>query len=145
MASASTARKVMTRMAAVVIVPTVPVLAWWQSAKSQRAEWEEQVRTKVRVPNVQTVDDLLVETCQPGDVIVFDRRCDKCAAGPAAAMACVLEKAVLCRDDKTQTRTVEVGKFDHCGEFYVHCSAAWSRCLRFLHQVGVPPKLLLLP
>jgi hypothetical protein len=113
----ATRRKVLTRVAAAVIVPTVPVLAWWQSAKTTRAEWEEQIRTKVRVPNVQTVDDLLVEKCQPGDVLVFDRRCDQCAAGPSAAMACLLGRQLLCKDDTMQNRTVETGKYDHCGKF----------------------------
>jgi len=108
-------RKVLTRMAAIVVVPTLPVVIWYKIALNDRQDHSEQVRTKVRVPNVQTVDDLLVEKCQAGDVLLFDRRWEKCAAGPLAALACLLGRAILCNDtDPLQTRSVEVGKFDHC-------------------------------
>ena len=43
-----------------------------------------------RRPSVQTIDDLMVEKCQPGDVMLFDRRCECCASGAAAAMGCLL-------------------------------------------------------
>ena len=109
--------KVATRMAAIVIVPTIPVLIWWKLAIDNRKKRAEQVRTIIRVPNVQTVDDLLVEKCRPGDVILFDRRWDTCAAGPLAALSCLLARGILCRNDDTQTRSIETGKFDHCGEF----------------------------
>eukprot|EP00546_Thalassionema_frauenfeldii_P004750 CAMPEP_0178922808 /NCGR_PEP_ID=MMETSP0786-20121207/16364_1 /TAXON_ID=186022 /ORGANISM="Thalassionema frauenfeldii, Strain CCMP 1798" /LENGTH=292 /DNA_ID=CAMNT_0020597223 /DNA_START=167 /DNA_END=1048 /DNA_ORIENTATION=+ len=103
-------------MAAIVVVPTVPIIVWYKSACDDRHAHAEQVRTKVRVPNVQTVDDLLVEKCKAGDVLLFDRRWEKCAAGPLSALACLMGRAVLCNDtDPMQTRSVEVGKFDHCG------------------------------
>lgn len=103
------------KMALSLAVPAVPVLVWWKSAVGDRKERAQQVRTKVRVPNVQTVDDLLVEKCKPGDVILFDRRCEKCAAGPAAALSCILARRLLTKDDPTQTRAVETGTFDHVG------------------------------
>ena len=112
----ATRLKVLSRVAAVIVVPTIPILLWWKLAVDDRATHLVEVQTTVRVPNVQTVDDLLVEKCQPGDVVLFDRRCDKCAAGPGAGLACILARALLCRDDPKETRSVEIGKFDHCGE-----------------------------
>lgn len=57
----------------------------------------------------------MVEKCQPGDVLLFDRRCDYCASGFVAAMACYVGKAILCEEDDG-TRSVERGKYEHCGE-----------------------------
>lgn len=57
----------------------------------------------------------MVEKCEPGDVILFDRRCDKCASGAAAAMACLLGKTLLCNEEDG-TRSVENGSYEHCGE-----------------------------
>mmetsp|Transcript_16392 Transcript_16392/g.23124 ORF Transcript_16392/g.23124 Transcript_16392/m.23124 type:complete len:306 (-) Transcript_16392:124-1041(-) len=111
----STRSKVLLKMTAGVIVPSVPVLIWWKSAVDDRNKRSEEVRTKVRVPNVQTIDDLLVEKCKPGDIILFDRRCEKCAAGPIAALSCLLSRQFLCKEDPMQTRAVETGTFDHCG------------------------------
>ena len=67
------------------------------------------------IPSVQTIDDLMVEKCQPGDVILFDRRCECCASGASAAMACLLGKAILCKEEDG-TRSVERGSYEHCGE-----------------------------
>ena len=53
--------KVLGRMALGAIVPSVPVLVWWKYAVDNRRAKEEEVRTRVRVPNVQSVHDLLVE------------------------------------------------------------------------------------
>eukprot|EP00568_Trieres_chinensis_P004416 CAMPEP_0183305624 /NCGR_PEP_ID=MMETSP0160_2-20130417/10303_1 /TAXON_ID=2839 ORGANISM="Odontella Sinensis, Strain Grunow 1884" /NCGR_SAMPLE_ID=MMETSP0160_2 /ASSEMBLY_ACC=CAM_ASM_000250 /LENGTH=294 /DNA_ID=CAMNT_0025468853 /DNA_START=36 /DNA_END=917 /DNA_ORIENTATION=- len=104
------------KAAVALAVPAVPVLAWWKSAVDDRHRRSEEVRTKVRVPNVQTVDDLVVEKCRPGDVILFDRRCHKCAAGPGAALSCLLGRNVLCaEEDGSGMRRVETGRFDHCG------------------------------
>jgi hypothetical protein len=59
----------------------------------------------------------MVEKCQPGDVVLFDRRCDACASGPIAAFGCVLGKAFLC-EEEDGTRTVEEGRYEHCGEVF---------------------------
>lgn len=56
----------------------------------------------------------MVEKCQPGDVILFDRRCECCASGAAAAMGCLLGKAILC-EEEDGTRSVERGSYEHCG------------------------------
>ena len=63
---------------------------------------------------MQTIDDLMVEKCQPGDVVLFDRRCECCAGGASAAMACLLGKAMLC-EEEDGTRSVERGSYEHCG------------------------------
>lgn len=115
MNSAFSSRKLGTafKLASIVIVPSIPIGVWWHNAKNDREAKSHEVRTRVRVPNVQTVDDLMIEKCQPGDVVLFDRRCHKCAAGPAAAFSCVLNKTFLCSDNKD--KTVNVGKFEHAG------------------------------
>ena len=69
------------------------------------------------IPSVQTIDELMVEKCQPGDVILFDRRCECCASGPAAAFACLLGKAILC-EENDGTRSVERGSYEHCGKLF---------------------------
>jgi len=105
---------VLGRMALSVIIPTIPVLVWWKWAHDERQRKIHEVRTRVRVPSVQTVDDLLVEKCKPGDIVLFDRRCEACATGPHAALACLLGRSVLC-DTEDPTRSVDTGRFDHCG------------------------------
>lgn len=103
----------------VLLVPSLPITAWWYSAHQTRQRTSESVRTKVRVPNVQTVDDLLIEQCRPGDVILFDRRCHACANGPMAAFSCIVGKTFLCDGVDTKKRVgnkvVEIGSFEHAG------------------------------
>jgi hypothetical protein len=105
------------KTAIVAVTPVVPALIWWKYAKDERHKRAEEVRTRVRVPNVQTVDDIMVEKCKPGDVILFDRRCELCAAGPGAALACVIGRRLLCDDGDDQVRSVDHGRFDHCGKW----------------------------
>ena len=57
----------------------------------------------------------MVEKCQPGDVILFDRRCETCASGAAAALACLFGKSILCKEDDG-SRSVERGSYEHCGK-----------------------------
>jgi hypothetical protein len=104
------------RMAAAIVVPTIPILAWWREAKGEREKRTEEVRTRIRIPNVQTIDDLMIERCRPGDVLLFDRRWETCATGPFAALACILSRSFLCDDDNM--KSVEFGKFDHCGKLF---------------------------
>jgi hypothetical protein len=99
-----------------IVTPTIPTALWWKYAYDQRQKRAEEVRTRVRLPNIQTVDDLMVEKCRPGDVILFDRRPELCAAGPWAALSCLLNRALLCNDGENAVRSVDTGKFDHCGK-----------------------------
>lgn len=101
-----------------VVAPSVPVLVWWKSAHDDRVAHLDSVAHKVRVPNVQTVDDLLLEKCRPGDVVLFDRRCDRCAAGPGAAASCLVGRASLCDGDGgdvDRRRSLSTGVYDHVG------------------------------
>ena len=100
-------------MGAGVAVSSVPVFIWWKWAVDQRHKKAEEVRTRVRVPNVQNIDDLMIERCRPGDVLLFDRRWEHCATGPLAALVCILGRTFLCKDDPN--KAVLDGKFDHCG------------------------------
>ena len=102
-----------------IVGPTVPILIWWNWSSKQRAKQIEASKSKVRVPNVQTVDDLLIERCRPGDVILFDRRYETCSAGPFAALSCLLSRAFLCNNNSNSnlgaaTNSRE-GNYDHCG------------------------------
>jgi hypothetical protein len=112
--SPATRIKVFQQLAGGLIVCSIPVAVWWKSAADNRAIILEQQRTKVRVPNIQDSDDLLVERMQAGDVLLFDRRCEKCAAGPWAALACLAGRSLLC--DERATRSVDQGRFDHVGK-----------------------------
>ena len=105
--------RVLKKMATGLAVTSVPILIWWKMSTDQRRQREEEVRTKVRVPNVQTIDDMMIERCRPGDVILFDRRWETCASSPLAALVCILGRWLLCSDDPN--KSVQDGKFDHCG------------------------------
>lgn len=106
--------RVLQKIAVGTAVSAVPVLVWWKLSTDQRNRREEEVRTRVRVPNVQTIDDMMIERCRPGDVLLFDRRWETCASGPMAALVCILGRTFLCKDDPN--KVVQDGKFDHCGE-----------------------------
>jgi len=100
-------------MTASLFLPAVPVAAWYYTAVQARREREEQVRTKVRVPNVQTIDELMIEKCKPGDILLFDRRCYKCAAGPLAAFSCLMAKSFLCEGEGRNKNPIS--GFEHVG------------------------------
>ena len=107
--------QVVIRMTAAIVVPTIPILAWWREAKLEREKRTEEVKTRIRIPNVQTIDDLMIERCRPGDVVLFDRKWETCATGPFAALACILARNFLCEND--DMKSVSTGKFDHCGTY----------------------------
>lgn len=116
--SAQSKLKIGGKLLASLGVPAVPTLAWWKSAHDDRLEHTHSVETKIRIPNVQTVDDLLIEKCQPGDVVIFDRRCDRCASGPLAALSCMVGRSLLCHSShhkRNADRAVETGDYDHVG------------------------------
>lgn len=105
--------RVLKTMATSAAVASVPVFVWWKMAHDERQRKIEEVRTKVRVPNVQTIEDIMIERCRPGDVMLFDRRWETCASGPLAALVCVLGRMFLCFEDPN--KVLPDGKFDHCG------------------------------
>ena len=106
------------RMAGGLAAISVPVSAWWWWAQRQRAAVDEAVRTKIRLPAGAAADPLqqfIEDNCQPGDVLLFDRRCETCATSPWAALACVMGKSVHCGHDPDSVRSVSDGNFDHIG------------------------------
>jgi hypothetical protein len=105
--------RVLKKMAAGSAVSAVPVLVWWNWASAERRKRTEDVQTRVRLPSVQTIDDLMIEQCRPGDVLLFDRRWETCASGPMAALVCILGRTFLCSDDPN--KVAHEGQFDHCG------------------------------
>ena len=107
------------KITASLLLPAIPIGVWYYQAIEDRNARIEKVRSQVRIPNVQTVDDLMIEKCQPGDVVLFDRRCHKCAAGPATAFSCIVGKAILCNDRKsgrTSLKGLDNESFEHIGE-----------------------------
>ena len=108
-------RRVVMRMVGGMAVTAVPVCAWWYTARRQRGQVAEAQQTKIRIPGSQDVlDQIIQDRCQAGDVILFDRRCEKCATSPWAALACLASKAAL-TDDQNSVRTVAEGRYDHMG------------------------------
>jgi hypothetical protein len=107
--------RILKKMGGGAIISSIPVFIWWRWALDERQKKIEDVRTRVRVPNVQTIDDLMIERCRPGDVLLFDRRWEHCAAGPLAALVCVLGRTLLCNNNDPNKSMLE-GQFDHCGK-----------------------------
>mmetsp|Transcript_3105 Transcript_3105/g.4781 ORF Transcript_3105/g.4781 Transcript_3105/m.4781 type:complete len:324 (-) Transcript_3105:108-1079(-) len=106
--------KLALQLSASAAVASMPIMYWSHSARKERSERGHEVATRIRIPSVQTIDDLMVEKCQPGDVVLFDRRSECCAAGFSAALGCLLGKTILC-DEEDGTRSVERGSYEHCG------------------------------
>ena len=100
-------RQVLQTMAGSAAVVSIPIAGWWFWANQERKRIAEVHRTKIRLPNTQdTYDFLITEKCQAGDVLLFDRRPEHCAAGPWASLACLAAKFFLTGKDSS---------FDHAG------------------------------
>jgi hypothetical protein len=108
-------RRVLTQMASGVVVASIPVTAWWYWAYSEREKQAEAVRTAVRLPggSQDTYDFLITEKCKPGDVVLFDRRCERCAAGPWSSLSCLASRSLL--TNISAIGSIETGRFDHVG------------------------------
>merc|ERR1719410_2000642 len=94
------------------VTPSIPIVIWYRNAQEERRDHELSVKHKMRIPNVETIDDMMVSKCLPGDIILFDRRCHKCCAGPLSVVSCVIGRGLLCSDEMDM---VEAGKYDHVG------------------------------
>jgi hypothetical protein len=114
----ATRRKVLQQLTGGIVVVSLPVAVWWKTAYDSRQAVLERSRTKPTNTSSLIPDrnDLLIQRMQPGDVLLFDRKCEKCAAGPWAALACLAGRAFLC-DDKKANRSIDHGKFDHIGMY----------------------------
>lgn len=102
-----------------VVAISVPVGAWWYWARQERDQKAKAyLRSAERFAGLagsqDTFDLLISEKCRPGDVLLFDRRCENCAAGPWEALHCLLSKGLL-TDPSDGYRCVEEGRFDHIG------------------------------
>jgi len=51
-------------MAVGVVTPAIPAVIWYKYANNERHKRSEEVRTRVRLPNVQTVDDSKCWKCE---------------------------------------------------------------------------------
>ena len=111
----STKLRITAKLSASLLVPALPIGGWYYKATADREAKRIEVRLRVRIPNVQTIDDLMIEKCKPGDVVLFERRCHMCAAGPLAAFACIVGKQFLCGDvgGKRSNRLSDIGTFEH--------------------------------
>lgn len=95
-------RRVLLQMLGGVTVISVPIGVWWYQAQADREELRSKFRHRIQIPgSSDTYDYLIAEKCQPGDVILFDRRCERCAVSPWAAAACFASK--------------QFGIYNHCG------------------------------
>ena len=114
--SSAARRKVLQQLAGGVVVVSLPIAVWWKSASNDRHAILD--RWQTRPTNLSSLipdrNDLMIQRMQPGDVLLFDRKCEKCAAGPWAALACLAGRTLLC--DESATRSIDHGKFDHIGE-----------------------------
>lgn len=103
--SASVNRKVALQLVGGIGVVSVPIAAWWYQARDARATLRETFTNRPLSLTPDTYDYLISDKCQPGDVVLFDRRCERCASSPWAALACLVAKQSLggpCQ-------------YDHCG------------------------------
>lgn len=116
-------RRALAQLSGGVTVLTIPVGIWWYWSIQQRKSVTEAYETQVRIPKAlgsqDTYDFLISEKCQAGDVILFDRRPERCAAGPWAALACLLGRQLLTSNGDNNlsagSRRYADGRFDHAG------------------------------
>jgi hypothetical protein len=105
-------------MAGGLAVMSIPVATWWYWARKERDKKTEAFQTAIRLPPAlgtqDTYDYLITEKFQPGDVLVFDRRCEHCAASPWSALSCIVGRYLLTNPNDSY-RSVDEGRFDHIG------------------------------
>ena len=100
-------------LGAIVLLPSIPLTYWTYWSRDERDRHLVVVKEKHanKVPNVQTIDDVLMEHVLPGDVLLFDRRCQFCQS-PLAALACLLGRKFVSNSNSDGDG---VGNFDHVG------------------------------
>ena len=115
-------QKVLTQFFSGLAVMAIPISVGWYWAYQERQRVQEEYRTRVKLPPGaagDTYDYLITEKVQAGDVLLFDRRCERCAASPYAALACVVSKHSLTtnpnNNDDAHIRSVDAGRYDHIG------------------------------
>jgi hypothetical protein len=116
-------RAILSQIAWGSVVVSIPICAWWyqsvQNRNKRLHEFEEQIAEKERFPQPQlaqdTYDYIISEKIQPGDVILFERRCENCVT-PWSALACLTSKYCLTNlNDKDDVRSIDDGRYHHIG------------------------------
>jgi hypothetical protein len=123
-----------TRIGLGISVVAAPISYWWYNSieerktklKKYKIEKERQDRLPESMRNQDSFGIILSSKCLPGDVILFDKRVERCCASPWAALSCYVTKVFLCNINNNKghyARSVESGAFDHMGIVvpgYVH-------------------------
>lgn len=108
-----TGKNQMAKAVAFLITFSFPVSFWYYEANRKRQQKLDSITSQTKVPNVQTIDELMIENFQPGDVVLFDRRCYTCCYSPFSSLSCFLSKVFLCKST-THSKTLD-GCFEHAG------------------------------
>jgi hypothetical protein len=121
-------RKIVTQVGLGVVVVSIPISVWWYWSIQERQRLQEKYHTererKEQLPKqfqAQDTFDMIISTkCLPGDVLLFDRKCEKCCASPWASFSCFAAKAILCTSSSSSSgdkymKSVESGSYDHIG------------------------------
>jgi hypothetical protein len=116
-------RAIVSQIAWGSVVISIPICAWWYQSVQNRNrrlhEFEAQIAEKERFPQPQlaqdTYDYIISEKIQPGDVILFERRCENCVT-PWSALACLASKYCLTNlNDKNDVGSIDQGRYHHIG------------------------------
>jgi hypothetical protein len=115
-------RRVLTNMVAGVGVLALPVAAWWWWARRERQSILDEYKGRMKLPAsaMDTYDYIITEKIQAGDILLFDRRCERCAASPWAALACLVSKNCLALPPSTlgdhgAVAAAALNRYDHVG------------------------------
>ena len=113
-------------LAGITAVPSIPILYWTYWSRDERDRHFQEVieKRQNKVPNVQTLDDVLMDHVLPGDIVLFDRRCHFCQS-PLAALACMVSRKFLTSTSEEESlldnlryrgnQNHIIGNFDHVG------------------------------
>ena len=114
-------RKVYLQLLGGIGIIAIPISTWWYWSQQERQKLLEAYRTRVQLPPgagaSDTYDYIITEKIQPGDVLLFDRRWERCAASPWSALACIVSKQFLTgkTGDDNYIRSIDTGRYNHIG------------------------------
>ena len=100
---------------------SIPISIWWYWSKQERHTLLEEYRTRVQLPpsagSSDTYDYIITEKIQAGDVLLFDRRCERCASSPWSALACLVSQQFLSGNSGNDNyiRSIDTGRYNHIG------------------------------
>jgi hypothetical protein len=114
-------RKVYIQLLGGIGIISIPISVWWYWSRQERQQLLEEYRTRVQLPpsagSSDTYDYIITEKIQPGDVLLFDRRCERCASSPWSALACIISKQFLSgkTGNDNYIRSIDTGRYNHIG------------------------------